>query len=672
MPLKVLIVGGVAGGASAAARLRRLDETAEIIIFEKGEYISYANCGLPYYIGEVIKKKEKLFIQTPENMKKRFNIDVRVNSEVLSIDRKGKTVEVLDRSNNRIYTESYDRLILSPGAEPVKPRLAGADSQRIFTLRDIPDTYRIKDFIDNNKPEDAVIVGAGFIGLEMAENLHERGIRVAVVELSDHVIGPLDPDLASFVHQYLRSKGIRLFLKNGVSEFVHDGENIGVRLTDGRLLSADMVILSVGVRPNVKLAAEAGLKLGKSGGIAVNEFMQTSDPDIYAVGDAVEVQDFVGTVLKNVAAGEAIAGNAVTGTTYGNTSGEAASGSTADEGTSGECKERPNTELHAEPKAERRAEPGQTVLVPLAGPANKQGRIAADNICGRNVRYNGTQGTSIVKLFDMTVALTGLNEKRLKEMGADYEKSFTYSLSHAGYYPGSTPMTIKLLFAKKDGLILGAQIAGYDGVDKRIDVIATAMRAGMTVFDLQELELSYAPPYSSAKDPVNIAGFVASNLLKGDVLIYHWDDIRNLDRTKALLLDVRTKAEFGLGTIDGAINIPLDELRERIGELPSDKSIYVFCQVGLRGYVAARMLAGRGFSSVKNLNGGYLVYNTVMQDWMAVERMDADSQEENRDLGGSGDMDVSREMSRSDAGNVKKRATVAETTACGKPVDMKD
>lgn len=633
MPLKVLIVGGVAGGASAAARLRRLDETAEIIIFEKGEYISYANCGLPYYIGEVIKKKEKLVVQTPENMRKRFNIDVRTNSEVLGIDRKSKTVEVLDRTSNKIYKESYDRLILSPGAEPVKPRLGGIDSQRIFTLRDIPDTYRIKDFVDNNKPGNAVVVGAGFIGLEMAENLYERGINVSIVELSDHVVGPLDRDMAAFVHQYLRSKGIRLYLKTGVNEFIPDGEKIGIKLSDGRLLAADMVILSVGVRPNIKLASDAGLMLGKSGGIAVNEFMQTSDPDIYAVGDAVEVHDFIGTVLNKV---------------------------TAVESTNGNLDDRPLAELT------------RTVLVPLAGPANKQGRIAADNICGRNVKYNGSQATSIIKLFDMTVALTGVNEKRLKESGIAYEKSFTYSPSHASYYPGSAPMTIKILFAKNNGAILGAQIVGYDGVDKRIDIIATAIRAGMTVFDLQELELSYAPPFSSAKDPVNIAGFVASNLLKGDVSIFHWDEIGKLDRTKSLLLDVRTKAEFGLGTIDGAINIPLDELRGRIGELPVDKNIYVFCQVGLRGYIAARMLAGRGFTSVKNLNGGYLVYKTVMQDRSVVESADVKTAEGSGDLGDFGSTSVSRKIGRPDVSISGSGVSYVETTDCGKPVDMKD
>lgn len=630
MPLKVLIVGGVAGGATAAARLRRLDEATEIIVFEKGEYISYANCGLPYYIGDVIRKKEKLIIQTPENMRERFNIDVRVNSEVIRIDRKNKTVDVLDKSNNEIYTESYDRLILSPGAEPVKPKLSGVDGQRIFTLRDIPDTYKIKDFIDKHKPKHAVIVGAGFIGLEMAENLHERGLDVAIVELSDHVIGPLDSDMAAFVHQYLRSKGIRLYLKNGVREFIPEGEAVSVKLSDGRLLYADLVILAVGVRPNVKLASEAGLELGKSGGILVNEYMQTSDPDIYAVGDVVEVQDILGTVLKKEKYTEAVPDNR-------------------------------GGQLHTGPALTEK-----TVLIPLAGPANKQGRIAADNICGRSIKYRGTQGTSIVKIFDLTVALTGANEKQLKEMGIDYEKSFTYSLSHAGYYPGSTPMTIKLLLAKNDGKIFGAQIVGYDGVDKRIDIIAVAIRAGMTVFDLQELELSYAPPFSSAKDPVNIAGFVASNLLKGDVSTFQWDEISDLDRTEVLLVDVRTKMEFGLGTIDGAINIPLDELRKRIDELPGDKSIHVFCQVGLRGYIAARMLMGKGFASVKNLNGGYLVYNTVMQDQLAMEHADANSAEEGRGLSGSEDVD-GLSVKPAESG-----IPCAETTDCGKPVDMKD
>ena len=566
MSMKVLIVGGVAGGASAAARLRRLDEDAEIIMFEKGEYISFANCGLPYYIGEVIKEKDKLIVQTPEKMKDRFNIDVRTNSEVLRINRVEKVIEVFDRIKNKVYSENYDRLIMSPGAEPIRPKLPGIDSPRIFTLRNIPDTYRIKEFVDTAKPKRAVVVGAGFIGLEMAENLHLMGIKVTVVELADHVIGPLDYDMAAIVHQHMKTKEVEFYLKDAVKSFASAGSNIVVELTSGRALKADMVIMGIGVRPETKLASEAGLKLGSYGGIAVNEHMQTSDPDIYAVGDAVEVRDFVmGMVDAGIAEG-------------------------ATERTT-----------------------GGTVLIPLAGPANKQGRIAADNICGRSEKYAGTQGTSIVKIFDITVAITGNNEKVLKKYGVEYEKSFTHSPSHAGYYPGSIPMSIKLLFARKDGRVLGAQIIGYDGVDKRIDVIATAIRAGMTVFDLERLELAYAPPYSSAKDPVNIAGYTAANILKGDANIFHWDEVTGLDREKVLLIDVRTKMEYNLGTIEGAVNIPVDELRNKLNELPTDKDLYLFCQVGLRGYVAARLLMQKGFPSVRNLSGGYKTYQLAVQ-----------------------------------------------------------
>lgn len=557
MPVKVLIVGGVAGGASAAARLRRLDESAEIIMFEKGEYISFANCGLPYYIGEVIKEKDQLVVQTPENMKERFNIDVRTNSEVLKIDRDNRVVEVFDKRKNSVYSESYDRLVLSPGAEPVKPKLPGIDSPRIFTLRNIPDTYRIKEFVDTARPKRAVVVGAGFIGLEVAENLHLMGVKVTVVELADHVIGPLDYDMAAIVHQHMKTKKVEFYLKDAVKSFSTGGSDIVVELTSGRALRADMVIMGIGVRPETKLASGAGLKLGNYGGIAVNEYMQTSDPDIYAVGDAVEVKDFI--------------------------NGGASGGS------------------------------GGTVLIPLAGPANKQGRIAADNISGRNEKYAGTQGTSIVKIFDITVAITGSNEKVLKKNGVEYEKSFTHSPSHAGYYPGSIPMSIKLLFAKEGGRVLGTQIIGYDGVDKRVDVIATAIRAGMTVFDLEKLELAYAPPYSSAKDPVNIAGYTAANILKGDSNIFHWDEVAGLDKEKALLIDVRTKMEYDLGTIEGAVNIPVDELRNRLNELPTGKDLYIFCQVGLRAYVAARMLMQKGFTSVKNLSGGYKTYQLAVQ-----------------------------------------------------------
>ncbi len=546
MSIKVVIIGGVAGGASAAARLRRLDETAEILLIEKGEHISFANCGLPYYIGEVIKEKEKLLVQTPEKMKERFNIDVRVRSEAISINPQDKTVEILDRVNNTIYVESYDKLILSPGAEPIKPKLPGIESQRIFTLRNIPDTYRVKDYVDQHRPRRAVIVGAGFIGLEVAENLHMRGINVTVVELADHVIGPLDFEMAAIVHQHLKAKGVELYLKDAVEAFEDDGSAVSVKLSSGVILKSDMVIMGIGVRPETKLAAQAGLKIGSTGGIYVDEYLQTSHPDIYAVGDAIEVKDFIN---------------------------------------------------------------GSQSLIPLAGPANKQGRIAANNICGMKEKFTGTQGTSIVKIFDLTVALSGNNERILKRNGIVYEKSFTHTASHAGYYPGAIPMSIKLLFSKSGGKILGAQIVGYDGVDKRMDVLATAMRAGMTVADLETLELSYAPPYSSAKDPVNIAGYTANNILKSDSSIFHWDEVEGIDTGRDILLDVREPEEAQLGTIPGAINIPLDNLRNRLQELPLDKAIYIFCQVGLRGYLAARILMQHGYKNVKNLSGGYKTYH---------------------------------------------------------------
>ncbi len=549
MSLKTVIVGGVAGGASAAARLRRLDENAEIVLFEKGEYISFANCGLPYYIGEVITDKEKLIIQTPEAMRKRFNIDIRINSEVVKIYPDKKQVEVLDKANNRTYTESYDKLVLSPGAEPVKPNLPGIDLPGIFTLRNIPDTYKIKDFVDTAAPKRAVVVGAGFIGMEVAENLHLKGVKVTVVELADHVIGPLDYDMAAIVHQHMKTKDVEFYLNDGVKALRQEG-NIVVELSSGRSLKADMVIMGIGVRPEARLAADAGLKLGSTGGIFTDEYLRTSDPDIYAVGDAVEVRDFIS---------------------------------------------------------------GAPALIPLAGPANKQGRIVADNISGLEEKYTGTQGTSVVKIFDITVAITGNNERLLGRSGIGYEKSFTHSPSHAGYYPGAIPMSIKLLFDKNNGRILGAQIIGYTGVDKRIDVIATAIRAGMTVYDLEKLELAYAPPYSSAKDPVNIAGYTAANILKGDSRIFHWHEVPSIDFEKSILLDTRTETEFKLGTIKGAINIPLDELRDRLEELPRDKEILIFCQVGLRGYVAYRILTQKGFKNVRNLSGGYKTYQLAVQ-----------------------------------------------------------
>ncbi len=554
MALKVVIVGGVAGGASAAARLRRLDENAEIIIFEKGEFISFANCGLPYYVGGVITKKERLVVQTPESMKRRFNIDVRTNSEVISINPAEKTVVVHDHRKNTRYTESYDKLILSPGARPVLPDIEGINSERVFTLRDIPDTYRLRNFVEKYDVKRAVLIGAGFIGLEVAENLHSLGVEVAVVELANQVLGPLDFEMAALVHQHLKSKGVELYLGRSVKAIEDSQEHATVVLNDSQALRADMVVFGTGVRPEAGLAARAGLKLGVTGGILVDEYMRTSDPDIYAVGDAVEVKDFV---------------------------------------------------------------TGDPRLIPLAGPANKQGRIAADNICGRNEKYEGTQGTSIVKVFDMTVAVTGNNERLLSRKGTDYEKYIVHASSHAEYYPGATPMAIKLIFSKKNGKILGAQIVGYEGVDKRIDVISTAMRAKMTVYDLQKLELAYAPPYSSARDPVNIAGYTASNILKGDVRVFHWDQVSSIDRSQSVLLDVRTPREYMLGTIEGAVNIPLDELRGRLSEIPRDKSIYVFCHVGLRGYLACRILYQNGYSSVYNLSGGWKTYaSAVLQRTM--------------------------------------------------------
>jgi len=549
MNKKVIIVGGVAGGASAAARLRRLDETAEIILIEKGEHISFANCGLPYYIGEVIKEKDKLLVQTPQKMKQRFNIDVRVNNKVTKIDPENRTVEILNIVENKVYTETYDKLILSPGAEPIKPRLSGIESAKIFTLRNIPDTYRIKDYVDEAHPKRAIIVGAGFIGLEVAENLHQRGVNVTVVELADHVIGPLDFEMAAIVHQHLKVKDVELYLKDAVEAFEDNGANISVKLSSGRILKADMVIMGIGVKPEAQLAAAAGLTIGKTGGIFVDEYLQTSNADIYAVGDAIEVKDFVS---------------------------------------------------------------GNQALIPLAGPANKQGRIAANNICGLKEKFEGTQGTSIVKIFDLTVAVSGNSERILKRNGIEYEKSFTHTASHASYYPGAIPMSIKLLFGKNDGKLLGAQIVGYDGVDKRIDVISTAMRAGMTVFDLEKLELSYAPPYSSAKDPVNIAGFTAANIIKKDSIIFHWDEVAGIDLKTGMLVDVREPQEFQLGTLTGAINIPLDEIRTRTTELSKDKTIYLFCAVGLRGYLAGRILMQKGYNDVRNLSGGYKLYHMAI------------------------------------------------------------
>lgn len=548
--MKVVIVGGVAGGASAAARLRRLDENAEIIILERGEYISFANCGLPYYIGEVIKKQDNLVVQSPEDMKKRFNLDVRVLNEVKNIDTEKKQIDVYDIKNNKNYQESYDKLILSPGAVPIKPPVKGFDSPNVFTLKDIPDTLAIKNFVDEHNPKSAVVVGAGFIGMELVENLHRRGIAITIVELAEQVLAPLDQEMASLIHQHLKEKKVEFYLNDEVKEVEHQEEFSLVKLGSGREIKTDMVLIGIGVRPEVTLAKISGLEIGKRGGIKVDRFLKTSNPDIYAVGDAIEVVDYIN---------------------------------------------------------------GNSTLIPLAGPANKQGRIVANNICGIAEEYEGTQGTSILKVFDITVAATGNNEKLLKRCNVPYEKSFTHSSSHAGYYPEALPLSVKLLFSPDSGKILGAQIVGYDGVDKRIDVIATAIRAGMTVYDLEKLELAYAPPYSSAKDPVNMAGYVASNILKGDSVIIHWHDIKKLDREKNILIDVRTPEEYSLGTIEGAKNIPVDELRNRLSEFPQDQEIIVFCQVGLRAYIASKILRQKRYKNVKNLSGGYKTYFPAVQ-----------------------------------------------------------
>ncbi|MHC4323261.1 MAG: CoA-disulfide reductase [Planctomycetota bacterium] len=543
MAKRILIIGGVAGGASAAARLRRLDEAAEIIMLERGDYISFANCGLPYYIGGEIKNRDDLLLQTPESFKKRFNIEVRVRNEVTSIDPEKKQIEVKNLSTGETYTESYDKLILSPGAEPVKPPIPGIDSEGIFTLRNVADTDLINDFIDKHEPKRAVIVGAGYIGLEMAENLCRRGILVTIAEMADQVLPLMDKEMAGFIQPELQKHNVELCLNDAVVNFQPSGSGLMVGLKSGMELSCEIVILAMGVKPEVKLARQAKLDIGETGGIKVNGELQTSDPDIYAIGDAIEVGHFA---LDNPA------------------------------------------------------------LVPLAGPANKQGRMVADNICGRNRRYNGTQGTSILKVFDLTVAMTGASEKALAKMSAEYEKLYIHPANHVGYYPGAKQMHIKLLFTKPEGKILGAQIVGSDGVDRRIDVFAVAIRAGLTVFDLQELELAYAPPYGSGKDPVNIAGFAAANILDGSVRIKHFTELQNDD----FILDVRTPGEFGRGCIPNAKNIPVNELRGKLDDLPTDRTIHVYCSAGIRSYIACRILVQNGFDA-KNLPGGYLTYRAV-------------------------------------------------------------
>ena len=544
--MKILIIGGVAGGATAAARLRRMDERAEIIMFERGEYVSYANCGLPYYIGGTISQRERLFVQTAEGFINRFHIDIRLQSEVESIQPEEKTVKVRNMQTNESYIESYDKLIISTGAEPVKLPVPGINHPKIFTLRTIPDTDAIKSYIRQFQPGRAVIIGAGFIGLEMAENLHQLGLHIDIVEMSEQVMAPLDFSMATIVHQQLKDKGVNLWLKEKVTGFEPEGEKLNVLLDGGKSIETDMVLCSIGVRPERKLAESAGLKIGNSGGIHVNEYMQTSKSDIYAVGDAVEVVN-------------------------------------------------PITNMPS--------------LIPLAGPANKQARIAADNISeGNKHTYKGTIGTSIAKVFDLTVATAGVPGKVLKRLGIAYLSSYTHSSSHAGYYPESLPLSIKITFSPTTGQLYGAQVVGFDGVDKRMEMLAQVIQNKGTVYDLTTLEQAYAPPFSSAKDPVNIAGFVAENILTEKMKIVQWRDILSVDLSKDFLLDVRTIHEYNLSHIEGAVNVPVDELRNRLSEIPSDKRIVVYCAVGLRGYLACRILMQHGFTNVFNLSGGFKTY----------------------------------------------------------------
>ena len=546
--MNYLIIGGVAGGATVAARLRRMDEKANIILFERGKYVSYANCGLPYYIGDTINNREKLFVQTAKGFTDRFRIDIRTEQEVTAIRPDKKEVEIKNLSTGETYTETYDKLVLSPGAEPLRPGIEGIGSKKIFTLRNVPDTDTIKNYVNTENPKRAIVVGGGFIGLEMAENLYDLGIQVDVVEMANQVMAPLDFSMAAIVHRQLTDKGVGLHLEDGVSRFEEKDGGVTVHLRSGKQIATDMVLLSIGVRPETKLAKDAGLAIGERGGIAVNDYMQTSDADIYALGDAVEVRHLV---------------------------------------------------------------TGQPALIPLAGPANKQGRIVADNIVfGNKEKYPGSIGTSIAKVFDLTVAAAGANAKLLQQNNIPYISSYTHGASHAGYYPGAVPLSIKILFAPENGKLLGAQIVGFNGVDKRIEMLAQVIQRGGTVHDLAELEHAYAPPYSSAKDPVNMAGFVAENILNKKSQIIQWRELAELP-ADTIRIDVRTHDEYKLGTIPGFINIPVDELREHLDELPKEKPIVVTCAVGLRGYLAYRILVQNGFKHVRNLSGGYKTWSVA-------------------------------------------------------------
>lgn len=546
--MKYIIIGGVAGGATAAARLRRIDEKSDIVLLEKGKYISYANCGLPYYIGGVIEEREKLLVQTPASFGRRFHIDVRVENEVVAIHSKDKAITVR-RADGSEYKEKYDKLLLSPGATPVRPPLEGIGSEGIFTLRNVEDTDNIKSYLTDHAVKRAVVVGAGFIGLEMAENLHRAGVAVSVVEMGNQVMAPIDFSMAAPVHQHLIQKGVSLYLEEGVTHFQRTEQGITVFLKSGKTIPADLVLLSIGVRPATALAKEAGLKIGEAGGIWVNEYLETSEKDIYAVGDAIEYPH-------------------------------------------------PLT--------------GKPWLNYLANPANRQGRIVADNmVFGNKVVYEGAIGTSIAKVFDMTVASTGLAAKRLRQWGVEYQSSVTHSSSHAGYYPDALPLTLKLTFHPVTGKLYGAQCIGYEGIDKRIDQIAGLIKRGGTVYDLMETEHTYAPPFSSAKDPVSIAGYAASNIISGAMPIITWRELVQ-QKDEVVLIDTRTEEEYAFGSIPGAVNIPVDTLRERIKEVPADKPVVLFCAVGLRGYLAQRILMGNGYKNVRNLSGGYKLYSAAV------------------------------------------------------------
>ena len=549
--MKVVIVGGVAGGATAAARIRRLDEKAEIVVFERSGYISYANCGLPYYIGDVITDAEELTLQTPESFYSRFRVDMRVHHEVTAIHPEKKTVSVKNLKTGEEFEESYDKLILSPGAKPTQPRFSGTELDKVFTLRTVEDTLRIKKYINQNHPKSVVLAGGGFIGLELAENLRELGMDVTIVQNGKQLMNLFDHDMASFIHNEMRKHGVKLALGHTVEGFEDRDGGVDVLLKDEAPLHADMVVLAIGVTPDTALAKEAGLELGIKGAIVVNDRMETSVPDIYAAGDAVQVKNFV---------------------------------------------------------------TGEDALISLAGPANKQGRIIADNICGLDSRYKGSQGSSVIKVFDMTAALTGINERSAKAAGLDADTVILSPMSHAGYYPGGKVMTMKVVFEKDTYRLLGAQIVGYDGVDKRIDVLATALRAGMKATDLKDLDLAYAPPYSSAKDPVNMAGFMVDNIANGVLKQWHLEDADKLPRDGSVtLLDTRTVWEYSQGHIEGFKNIPVDELRERLDEVEKDKPVYVICQSGLRSYIASRILEGSGYTAY-NFAGGFRFYDAVTND----------------------------------------------------------